>query len=1099
MRGLGTAADWLAAELDHGKTLTPPSMKTLSCLPRSLAAFLRCAQRTSRPLPAAVVAAAFLALTLVAPRPAAATTIFQAPGSPTIVFQATSVASITTSNAAPTAWVVTNDVTALTGKALYQAGVNGTASASSFALYSLKFTQAGTYTIYYRWRADVAYTTQDPNSANSFRLPIDFGDLPNDATSTNFVTASVNNAVAVPAANAYNVFVDSATLTVTPGELAAGSPLVFKIGTREAGMFLDRFALSTDNTLTAAQFNALANSDTDVIVQAPADGFVAFPAFRVSSIVTSNAAPTMWVVTNDVTALTGQALYQAGVNGTASASSFALYALKFSQAGTYSVYYRWRADAAYTTQDPNSANSFRLPIDFGDLANDAASANFVTATVNNAVAVPAANSYNVFEDGATLTVTPVEVAADTALIFKIGTREAGMFIDRFVLSLNNALTAAQFNALPNTGSKAPLSVASAVGSASLASVSLHFSGPIAPATALAANFALSGGLKILGATLDPTSARDIALTTSAQSPGSNYVVTVNGVTDVSGTAVSPNSKVAFTAWKLSPGWVTRQFYFNIGTNNAGGGVADLVADPKYPNTPDQSDLAEGFMVNLTPSAVNYGARLETLFTPPTSGAYEFFLSGDAAGQLYLSTDTSEANLALLIDSPGVQLGFDPAVVGASPTLTAGKQYLLQGLYRENSDPPSFGVAARPQGGSTPPANLPILGGNLISTYINPDAVKLTITQQPVNATGTIGARARFSVKAVSGGPDLYYQWQLNGTNIAGVGATRAAFTTSVLSAADNGGNYSVIVSAAGGSVSSASAKLSVVSGPPPAQQPYIGINFTGGGIVGDVGAGGLDATDVAGVVAQANWNNIPDAVTAPSPLADSAGAATPVSVQAAAASNQTCGTGVDDADHVLFDGFIHNANSALSVTLSGVPSGNYSLLLYSVGFNFNSTYEEAVDLTGAAVYPTLHVRAQDSSQYIVAPGFVRMSSTDPNARQLGNYVQYDNVSPATDGSLTIVVTPESTNNGINYFPPLNAIQLVKSVVIASLSVNQTAGQANVTLSWPGGAAGYVLESTAALGPAASWSVVSGAPNPIAAAGSLTVTPAPGNRFYRLRK
>ena len=310
---------------------------------------------------------------------AGAAVVYEAPGGSYVDFAGTSFASITNAAAAPTTWVATNDATSLTGQALYQAGVNATTTSSSFALYSIFFTQPGTYSIYYRWRADATFTAQDPNSANSFRIPVDFGDLPNDATSTNFVTASVNNAVPIPAANSYNVFEDSHTVTVTSDEVAAGVPLIFKIGSREAGMFIDRFVMSTNNALTAAQFNALANSDTDLVLQGPADGYVAFPALRLSAITNIAGAPTTWVVTNDSTALTGQALYQAGVNATASSASFALYSIKFSLAGTYSIYYLWRADAAFTAQDPNSANSFRIPVDFGDLANDPTSTNFVTA------------------------------------------------------------------------------------------------------------------------------------------------------------------------------------------------------------------------------------------------------------------------------------------------------------------------------------------------------------------------------------------------------------------------------------------------------------------------------------------------------------------------------------------------------------------------------------------------------------------------------------------------------------------------------------------------------------------------------------------------
>src|SRR6266850_8010202 len=118
-----------------------------------------------------------------------AATVVQSSGSSYISFESDTLASIT--NAPPTTWVVTNDATASGSLAIYQAGVNQTASSSSFVLYSLKFSQAGTYSIYYRWRADKGHTDSDPTSANSFRVPIDFGDLPNDPASANFATASV--------------------------------------------------------------------------------------------------------------------------------------------------------------------------------------------------------------------------------------------------------------------------------------------------------------------------------------------------------------------------------------------------------------------------------------------------------------------------------------------------------------------------------------------------------------------------------------------------------------------------------------------------------------------------------------------------------------------------------------------------------------------------------------------------------------------------------------------------------------------------------------------------------------------------------------------
>jgi hypothetical protein len=118
-------------------------------------------------------------------------------------------------------------------------------------------------------------------------------------------------------------------------------------------------------------------------------------------------------------------------------------------------------------------------------------------------------------------------------------------------------------------------------------------------------------------------------------------------------------------------------------------------------------------------------------------------------------------------------------------------------------------------------------------------------------------------------------------------------------------------------------------------------------------------------------------------------------------------------------------------------------------------------------------------------------------------MRYDNVSPALDGSLTIVITPESTNTGITYLPPLNALQLVKVVpVVAPATPSLTASKSAGTLSigWTAAAAGFTLESSSSLGAGVTWTPVLGVSNPITAAGSLNVnTAGAGQQFYRLRK
>src|SRR5207253_2345910 len=81
--------------------------------------------------------------------------------------------------------------------------------------------------------------------------------------------------------------------------------------------------------------------------------------------------------------------------------------------------------------------------------------------------------------------------------------------------------------------------------------------------------------------------------------------------------------------------------------------------------------------------------------------------------------------------------------------------------------------------------------------------------QPARQTVTAGQTATFSVTATGTAP-LNYQWQKNGTAIAG--ATASSYTTPT-TASDNGAQFTVMVSNAVGSVTSSAATLTVNPAP----------------------------------------------------------------------------------------------------------------------------------------------------------------------------------------------------------------------------------------------------------------------------------------------
>ena len=93
----------------------------------------------------------------------------------------------------------------------------------------------------------------------------------------------------------------------------------------------------------------------------------------------------------------------------------------------------------------------------------------------------------------------------------------------------------------------------------------------------------------------------------------------------------------------------------------------------------------------------------------------------------------------------------------------------------------------------------------------PPPARPVITGQPTNQTVMVGSNAIFIVTA-NGIGLLSYQWQFNGANISGAVATNYGLTDITT---NNAGNYTVVVSNVGGSVTSSVAVLTVLLPTPP--------------------------------------------------------------------------------------------------------------------------------------------------------------------------------------------------------------------------------------------------------------------------------------------
>ena len=99
----------------------------------------------------------------------------------------------------------------------------------------------------------------------------------------------------------------------------------------------------------------------------------------------------------------------------------------------------------------------------------------------------------------------------------------------------------------------------------------------------------------------------------------------------------------------------------------------------------------------------------------------------------------------------------------------------------------------------------VQSGSPISVSSSPQPPP-TITTPPANQTVGVGQAATFTVVA-NGTGTIQYQWQKNGAAING--ARIATYTTPPAAAGDNGSTFNVVVTSLGGTVTSASATLTV--------------------------------------------------------------------------------------------------------------------------------------------------------------------------------------------------------------------------------------------------------------------------------------------------
>lgn len=353
-----------------------------------------------------------------------------------------------------------------------------------------------------------------------------------------------------------------------------------------------------------------------------------------------------------------------------------------------------------------------------------------------------------------------------------------------------------------------------------------------------ANYSVSG-LTILSAGLS-ADLQSVALTTSPQTPGAVYSITLSNLLDSSSNSNMVSTTTSnVTAWVLTRGFVARDFYYgpnpgapsNADKNLGGTSVDNLLGAQNFPDFPDHTDyLGNGLNAPQTanPNQDNFGARLHGLISPPADSFYTFFITSDDSSSFYLSTDSNPANLNPI--PKAVNTVANSAYSGnySGPIrLFRNQQYYYSFLYKEGGG----GDVARAiwmDVNTNFNVDLPFNGSpyvisqTYLSAYANPVGAAVTVTVQPTNITTFESGTTNFvavGLGTVGGvqaaGNPISYIWQKafastpnTWVDLESFGGT---YTTPRLMAADNGARFRALVSTPGATTTSAVATVTLIA------------------------------------------------------------------------------------------------------------------------------------------------------------------------------------------------------------------------------------------------------------------------------------------------
>ncbi len=154
-------------------------------------------------------------------------------------------------------------------------------------------------------------------------------------------------------------------------------------------------------------------------------------------------------------------------------------------------------------------------------------------------------------------------------------------------------------------------------------------------------------------------------------------------------------------------------------NGLGSSMTALTSSSRYPLSPDITGTVTAAEAP-SDQGENYGQRLSGWVIPPTTGSYRFFIAGDNAAELWLSTDANPANKTKIAQVNISAYRAYSAGPSSTVNLVAGSRYYIEALHVEGGFDDFLSIAWHQPGDAVPAdGSAPIPGNFLEGTQFIP--------------------------------------------------------------------------------------------------------------------------------------------------------------------------------------------------------------------------------------------------------------------------------------------------------------------------------------------------------------------------------------------